>query len=277
MESLRNFSESCENILDNLKVKEYMIEDSEIQYVINCLYELVDINEDYIDEAIFAIEKLCDNNEAFKKEWFGALDEVESEVLEESKLGKLASIAVIALAMGISLTGCDDSAVIEQKAQEYMNKQNVEATYKTDDTEETPVAVESDVEEEKMNIEDVKFYLASGSKYGGRVVSVGGESTTLVEIPITEEEYNDMMKVQWGYGIMVPRVVYDKFHENTSMNVLVSKDGGQTKEYIEESPWYLSNFNIPKPSWHEDFPKYSYVTEDDIRRAETSATRFYKE
>lgn len=214
MDSFRMYESSFKNILDELGGKGYIIEDGEIQEVIDRLYSLVDVDEDYIDGAITAIEKLCDNNEEFKKEWFGALDEVESEVLEEGKMGKLASIALLALSMGISLTGCDVEPQIPMDTpsiEEPMARNDVEDEEPIDSDREEDIGdkEENDMEEEKPTYDEIKDRIRW---FNSRVLCirlVGEEDNrdALQEIVLSEEERNDVdaeckiPKVLYPYGV----------------------------------------------------------------------------
>lgn len=259
MENFRMYESSYRNILEELKDKLYDIDTSEIQDVINRLYELVDTNEDYIDGAISAIEKLCDKNEEFKKEWFGALDEVESEVLEEGKLGKLASIALLALSMGISLTGCDVAPQMppEITAEAPSDKVSVEE----EPIEEEPVV--DDKEEETMDtfdsMEDVKDgtvekkpmydevknkikWYTKGDR--GIRVSMNLDGTlsepreeTYKEVVLTEGERDDMTPVGTkGYSWIPVKVMIDV--SSSGKMLYYSIDGGEILPFKTYDPPY---------------------------------------
>lgn len=254
MENFRMYENSNTNILEELKNKGYIIENHDIQEVINRLYELVEINEDYIDEAIFAIESLCDNNEEFKKEWLGALDEVESEVLEEGKFGKLASIALLALSMGISLTGCDVASQMppEITAEAPSDKVSVEEEPIVDDKEEETMDTfdsmedvkDGTVEKKPMYDEvknEIKWY-TKGDR--GIRVSMNLDGTlsepleeTYKEVVLTEEDRDDMTPVGTkGYSWIPVKVMIDV--SSSGKMLYYSIDGGEILPFKTYDPPY---------------------------------------
>lgn len=105
MESFEDLRESV-NVLEALAARNYKVYPEEIPGIINSLYTYVGEDEGRIDEVIPVIDKVAAVSPEFKNEWYGAIEEIGGEVLEEGKIGKLASIAALALAAGISLTGC---------------------------------------------------------------------------------------------------------------------------------------------------------------------------
>lgn len=246
MENFRMYESFNTNILEELRNKAYIIEDSEIQEVINRLYELVEINEDYIDEAILAIEKLCDNNEEFKKEWLGALDDVESEVLEEGKMGKLASIALLALSMGISLTGCDvapqfpsepprvETSVGASAIEEPIEEEPTEITDKND-------REEINMEETKPTYEEIKNDITWYTKSFASpsfIISLGDSDSknenTYMEVELTAEDRDDLIPIH-GVDAMVPKKVTLE-----GGKIYYSINGGEIKEFRIYDPPYIN-------------------------------------
>lgn len=195
MESFRNCKESTDTILDRLEAKDYLIGNNEINDVIDELYALVDVNENYIDEAIMAIERLCDNNPMFKAEWEGALDEAEDEVLEESKLGKLASIALLAISMGITLTGCEASPDIQQRIPPVETLDGIGGTVSPEknDTKE-----EMEVNEQKPTYEELMPNMEFRGKYSDGHYE---------EIKLTDEDKNKVVLYMQKWK--VPKLIDD--------------------------------------------------------------------
>lgn len=255
MESFRNYKESTDTILDRLNAKDYLIGNSEINDVIDELYALVDVNENYIDEAIMAIEKLCDNNPMFKAEWEGALDEVEDEVLEESKLGKLASIALLAISMGITLTGCEASPNVQ------LETPAPTLDVKGDNGGHDRIG-DNAKEETKVNEQKPTYEEAKGKYEFKREYSSGREEI----FSLTDKEWNDIVELPGNMVIggelrSIARPIPNKLNE--VYNSLKPYEGSDPNHPEEELPRFLYYREMGTDEW-KNFKYNSFPWEYEI-------------